>query len=226
MKKLSTFCVMLLLSQLCVFAQDSRSYIRNQIEEWGSCRNVTITLTGGDIALNWDNAYAYSGIPSDLASAIKELHNDSELIDDIQLTEDGRWLVLYGNNGFRWNNIPSDLERTIRQYNADREVITSVTFNDSGGWIVITSEHISASNSEIYDWIEEGIREYGQLWAAHLTNDGLVLCYENGYKYMGNVPANLKQTLRETNINVYRIKFLSDGSYFIADKEGAYSYYM
>lgn len=225
--KTCLFClVSFLLSQMCVFAQNSRSYIRNQIEEWGSCRNVAVTLTGGDIALNWNNAYAYSGIPSGLATVIKDLHDESEFIDDIQLTENGRWLVLYGNNGFRWNNIPYDLEQTIRRYNNDREVITSVTFNDNGGWIVISSEHISASTSEVYDWIEDGIKEYGQLWAAHMTNDGLVLCYEGGYKFMGYVPENLKQKLRETNINVFRIKFLSDGTYFIADKNGRYAYYM
>ena len=211
---------------ICEFAQNSRSYIRNQIKEWGSCRNVAVTLTGGDLALNWNNAYAYSGIPSGLASVIKELHSESEFIDDVQLTENGRWLVLYGNNGFRWNNIPYDLEQTIRRYNNNREVVTSVTFNDKGGWIVISSEHISASTSEVYDWIEDGIEEYGQLWAAHMTNDGLVLCYEGGYKFMGNVPENLKQKLRKTNIDVFRIKFLSDGTYFIADKDGNYSYYM
>lgn len=43
---------------------------------------------------------------------------------------------------------------------------------------------------------------------------------------MGDVPDVLKQKLRETSIDVYRIKFLSDGAYFIADKEGHYSYYM
>lgn len=218
--------MLLLASQSCMFAQNSRSYIRDRITEWGSCRNVAITLTGGDLALNWNNAYAYSGIPSGLASAIKDLHDESQFIDDVQLTEAGRWLVLYGDNGFRYSNIPSDLERTIKQYNIDREVITSVTFNDTGGWIVITTEHISASTSDVYGWIEDGIREYGKLWAAHMTNDGLVLCYERGYKFMGNVPENLKKKLRETSINVYRIKFLSDGTYFIADKDGTYSYYM
>lgn len=220
----------LVLVFLCVsvtsFAQNSRSYIREQIEKWGSCRNVAITLTGGDLALNRNNAYAVSGVSDDLVEALDELNEEGEYIDDVQLTEDGRWLVLYGDNGFRWNDIPSDLERTLREYNSDQEVITSVTFNDNGGWIVISREHISASTSDVYDWIKEGIDQYGQLWAAHLTNDGLVLCYERGYKFMGDVPDVLKQKLRETSIDVYRIKFLSDGAYFIADKEGHYSYYM
>ena len=217
---------MLIVSTQLSLAQNSRAYIRNQIEEWGSCRNVAVTLTGGDLALNWNNAYAYSGIPIGLANAIKKLHNEGQFIDDVQLTENGNWLVLYGDNGCQWSGIPSDLERAIRRYNDAREVITSITFNDKGGWILITTEHIVASTADVYDWIEDGIQEYGQLWAAHITNTGLVLCYEGGYKFMGDVPNRLRNKLRETNINVYRIKFLSDGTYFIADKNGKYAYYM
>ena len=173
---------MLLTLQVTV-AQNSRSYIRNKIAEWGSCRNVAITETGGDLALNWNNAYAGMGLPSSLSRALKELNDDGEFIDDVQLTEQGRWLILYGDNGFRWNNIPYSLERKLREFNQNGEVITSVTFNDNGAWIVISQEHISASNSEVNDWIKDGINSYGQLWAAHMTDDGLVLCYENGYKF-------------------------------------------
>lgn len=206
-------------------AQSSRSYIRRTIEQWGSCRNVAITRTGGDLALNWNNAYAYSGIPSDLARAIDKLHDEGSLIDDVQLTENGRWLILINNNGFQWNNIPYSLECKIREYNNAGEVITSVAFNDDGMWIVI-GEHISASSNKIMDWIEDGMQRYGMLWAAHMTDDGLVLCYERGYKFLGNVPQTLKDRLNSTSMNVYRIKFLSDGAYFFADFSGHYHYYM
>lgn len=225
MKILSLLCPLLLVS-VSLSAQDDRAYIKEQIELWGSCRNVALSDQQGNVALSGYNVYAASGVLSNLSATLKQLSDAGEYIDDVQLTEAGRWLVLYGDNGFRWNDIPSDLERTLREYNSDQEVITSVTFNDNGGWIVISREHISASTSDVYDWIKEGIDQYGQLWAAHLTNDGLVLCYERGYKFTGDVPDVLKQKLRETSIDVYRIKFLSDGAYFIADNEGHYSYYM
>ena len=222
-------CLQVILFMTCAdiaMAQGSREYIREAIEEWGSCRNVAVTLTGGDIALNWNNAYAYYGIPSDLAESLDELHEDGKYIDDVQLTEDGNWLILYGDNGFVWNGIPYSLEHKIREYNDEGEVVTSVTFNDCGDWIVISQEHISASTSEIYEWIEGGIKRYGQLWSAHLTDDGMVLCYERGYKYLGNVPDNLKEALFESELDVYRIKFLSDGTYFFSDMDGYYEYYM
>lgn len=215
-----------ILCSLRVDAQRSREYIRNQIEEWGSCRNVAITMSGGDLALNWNNAYAYSGIPSGLANALDELNEKRKFIDDVQLTENGKWFILYGDNGCQWNDIPYSLESKLRELNNDGEVLTSVTFNDKGGWIVIGQEHIAASTPDVYDWIQEGLDAYGALWAAHMTNDGLVLCFERGYKFMGNVPDRLKNKLRSTNIDVYRIKFLPDGTYFIADKDGRFAYWM
>lgn len=222
--------IIIILSALviCVIAsaQNSRDYIKNSMKSWGTCRNVAITDTGGDIALNYQNQYSYSGIPTGLANAIKSLHDKKEFIDDVQLTEAGNWLVLYGNNGVQWSNIPDDLEAALREFNNNREVITSATFNDNGNWILISTEHIRASSPNIYEWIQEGMDSYGALWAAHITNDGLVLCYEEGYKFLGNVSDKLKEALKSTRYNVYRIKFTSRGSYFFADKDGHYTYWM
>ena len=87
----------------------SREYIRNSITQWGECRNVTITEYNGDIALYGKNGYSMYGCPAGLNDAIKELHQDGEYIDDVQLTENGRWVILYGNNGISrartdWND--------------------------------------------------------------------------------------------------------------------------
>ena len=42
----------------------------------------------------------------------------------------------------------------------------------------------------------------------------------------GNVPGIVQQKLRETTLDAYRVKFLSDGTYFIADQEGQCEYYL
>ncbi len=225
-KNIFALTLLLLIGCLGAQAQNSRKYIKQQIEKWGECRNVALTLYGGDVALYGKNGYASDGIPRDMLKALRELHDEGSYIDDVQLTENGSWLILYGNNGFRWDGISSSLESTLRRYNADKEVVTSVTFNDNGDWLVISTEHWSASDERYNAFIREGMNKYGNLWAAHFTNDALVLCYERGYKYLGNVPQNLKNKLSETSLNVYRIKFLSDGTYFIADKNERYSYYM
>lgn len=223
MRLLFTIFAILLASQ--ANAQNSREYIRNAIKGWGECRNVAITRTNGDIALYGRNGYARSNCPSGLNNAITELFNKKEYIDDIQLTEAGRWLILYGDNGLQWHGIPYSLENKLREYNRNREVITSVTFNDSGDWIIITTEHISASDSEIQNWLAEGLSEFGQLWAACITDDGLVAVFERGYKFLGNIPYDLRQALRETSLNVYRLK-IAGSAWFFADSNGSYRYNM
>ena len=203
-------------------AQSSRSYIKESIRKWGKCRNVCITRTGGDIALDGRNAYSYKDIPSDLSRAIKEEHDDQSYIDDIQLTENGNWLMLIGNNGFRWNNIPSALERKLHEYHDADEVVTSVTFNDADDWIIISRGRYAASPAWVADFIEEGCDKYGSVWTAHLTDDGLVVVFERGYRFYGNVPQALKDALDETDLDVVRLKFTSDGAYFFADSDGNY----
>ncbi|MBR3408741.1 MAG: trypsin-like peptidase domain-containing protein [Paludibacteraceae bacterium] len=203
----------------------SRAYIREQITKWGECRNVALTKTNGDLAIHGRNGWAGFGLPELLSTALTELNKDDKYITDVQLTENGNWIVLYGNNGFRWSGIPKSLEDKIRDYNARNEEVTSVTFNDSGDWIVITTEHYASSDANITAWLKEGAAEYGMLWAACVTEDGLVACYEKGYKFYGEIPSELRQRLSETDFDVYRIKIAGD-AYFFADKEGHFHYKM
>ncbi len=219
------FTLFLVVPFMPIEAQNSREYIRNAIKGWGECRNVAITKTNGDVALYGRNGCARSGVPSGLDNALTELNSEQELIDDVQLTENGRWLILYGNNGFKWNDIPYSLERQIKEDNDKNEVITSVTFNDAGDWIVITTNHITASNSNVLEWIKDGMNQYGGVWAACVTDDAMVVVFERGYKFVGNVPSDLKGALKETKLDVYRLK-IAGTSWFFADKDGSYRYNM
>ena len=206
--------------------REGRKFLRDQIEEWGECKNVAMTMTGGDVALYGKNGWAAQGAPKAMTKKFKELNASNQLIDDIVLTEDGNWVILWGTNGISSYGTPSGLYPKLKKWNAEGEVITSVTFNDSGDWIAITKTKYAASSEKVVKYIQDGENEFGEFWAAHLTNDGLILCYEKGYKFIGNVPKNLIKKLNETKINVFRIKFLSDGTYFIADFNGNYSYNM
>lgn len=226
-KRLSLIVALLTLLVVTAAAQSGRDYIKKNIKEWGSCRNVAITDTGGDLALNGKNDYAYTaGIPQALADAIKEYRADDDYIDDVEITEGGEWFILVGNNGCQWSSIPEELADKLREWNANDEIITSVTFNDADEWIAISTEHVATSSTDFDDLIKSGIEDHGQLWAAHMTNSGLVLCFDRGYKFLGDVPQRLKDALKASKYDVYRIKFTSEGSYFFADKEGHYTFWM
>lgn len=160
-----------------------------------------------------------------MTDALEELANRGEFIDDVQLTEDGRWLILYGDNGFMWNGIPYDLENQLREYNDNGEVITSVSFNDYGAWIVVTTKHVAASSSEITQWLSEGMDDYGAVWATCITDDAVVVVYERGYKFLGEIPSTLRDKLRSTSINVYRLKIAGE-AWFLSDGKSKYDYRM
>lgn len=221
---MSVFAILLTMA-IPSMAQSSREHIRTAIKSNGECRNVAITRTGGDLMLYGRNGYASKGCPSSLINKLSELHDDGEYIDDVQLTEEGSWLILYGDNGLYWNGIPKSLERKLREYNEAGEVINTVTFNDDGDWIIITDTKYSASDSDYLEWLRDGEDQHGELWTAHITDDALVAVYENGYKWVGNVPSDLKEEARTVEFDVYRLKFAGT-AWFMADKKGHYSYNM
>jgi len=206
-------------------AQTGREFIRSQIEIQGTCRNVAITMTGGDLMLYGHNGCARQDLPQSLDDAIVALNDEGEYIDDIQLTEKGRWLILYGDNGFQWNDIPEELERQIRAFNDHNEVVLSASFNDDGDWCVISTEHYVCSDPNVQAWLEAGIEAYGKLLTTCITDDGMVAVFKEGYRLAGKVPANLEQALKDTPMDVYRLKIAGE-SWFIADKEGHYQYDM
>lgn len=225
-KKLLILLVIILFATPFAFAQYSgRQFIKEKISEQGGCRNVAITKTNGDLMLNGRNYWAASHCPSGLTEALDELASDGEYIDDVQLTENGSWLILYGNNGLQWSNIPYDLEQKLREYNRKEEVITSVSFNDDGDWIVVTKNYVAASSDVFTEWLSDGMEEYGELWTTCITDDALVAVFQNGYKFLGDVPSSLKDKLRATNMNVYRLK-IAGTSWFFSDGKSNYSYNM
>lgn len=220
------FTTALLLMPLCASAQSrDRSYIREYIEKYGECRNVSITKYNGDVMLYGRNGWASTGCPQGLSEALHSLNESKESIRDVQLTENGSWLILYGTNGIRWSGIPYDLECTLRQYNSDQEDIKSVTFNDDGDWIVIAHNYFSASDEAITQWISEGCSMYGTVWSACVTDDACVVVYQNGFKFIGDIPASLKTALKEAPFDVYRVKIAGD-AWFISDDKTRYSYNM
>lgn len=202
-----------------------RAYIRQQIAEQGECKSVAITKSKGDLMLYGRNGWAGVELPSELSSSLKKLKRRKKHIDDVQLTEDGRWLILWEGNGIRWNYIPDDLEQRLHDYNKRREAIASVTFNDDGDWIIITDNYYVSSAQWITSWLKDGTKEFGELWTACITDDGMVAVYARGYQFFGDVPESLKEALGATDLDVYRLK-VAGTSWFFADRDGGYHYNM
>lgn len=223
-KKIIVF-ICLLSFPVLVNAQDRQS-LRELIAEIGECRNVAITETSANLLLYGTNGWMSQHCPKELNAAMHKLHDEGVFIDDVQLTNEGRWLILYGQNGFRWSDgIPSSLEDKIRAYNDNCKIVTSVTFNDSGHWIVISDDKYSASDGRILEWLAEGTEHKGRLWTACMTENAIVAVYEYGYKFWGDIPETLLKGLEDADFDVYRLKIAGD-AWFISDGESNFNFYM
>ncbi len=199
----------------------SRDYLREKITQWNECRNVAITKTNGDVALygSAGSGYACKDVPPSLAKTLKKLHDENKFIDDVQLTESGKWIVLFGKNSIRYKGIPDDLKEAIMKAQKGSETITSVTFNDAGDWILITSEYVRSGSDAMQQWLSAGAEDLGVLYAACVTDDAVIAVFEGGYRYYGEVPTDLLDALRESDIDVYRIK-IAGPAWFFADALG------
>lgn len=195
------------------------SRLRERMEEHGACKNVVITRNHGVVALFGVNGFAHIGCQDVLEDALMGLNLDYDQINDIQLTEKGRWLVQFGVNGIRWNDIPQKMEDKLWEYNSEEKDITCATFAENEDWIVVTPDEFAASDSFIYNWLEKGSKKYGTLLTAHITDDAMIAVYSNGCQFSGKVPKDMKKAIEETDLKVYRVK-ITENYWFFADEEG------
>lgn len=218
--------IALLFVSLSAMAQpEDRDFIRQQIEKQGRCRNVAITKTNGDLMLYGKNGWAANACPQGLTDALDYLNETDEFIDEVQLTEKGKWVIIYGDNGLRYDGIPEDLEDALLECVIDDEVIHSVTFNDAGEWVLITGSFVQSSDDDLTEYILNGQEEFGAVWTACMTDDAMVVVYAKGFQTLGEIPESLKKAMSETDIDIFRLKIAGD-SWFFSDGEDEYDYEM
>ena len=205
----------------------SRKYIKDFIDEAGGCRIAAITSKGADIAISHKNGYAFcNNCPSALASAIKEIRTKDYRINDVSLTDAGKWVVIYGGNGVRKNGIPDAMCDTLKRFNENNEEIYCAALNDVGDWVVISDKHYKASSTELMDWLSNVQREYGKLLYVSLTDDAKIAVFDGGYSFVGNYPKDMREAIKRSDFNPKVVKMAGD-SWFFADEKGSrYNYSM
>lgn len=198
-----------------------RKFVKEHVAKYGQFRVCAMTKTGGDVVVCGKNNWASSRCSQDLTDTLQAIGDAGERITDVSLTERGRYIVLYGLNAASWNGIPSEMEHYLRKFHDNYEVLYSAAFNDAGDWIIVASEHFASSASWLNTWIDDGLKQYGKLLAATVTDDAAVAVFERGFKFFGNVPSEMKDELRKAGFDVRIIK-ISGASWFFADKDGDY----
>ena len=200
--------------------RSSRRFVREHIKKNGNCRVCAITKAGGDIVVCRDNNWASSGCPRRITDELQKISDSGQRIIDVSLTENGRFIVLYGENAASWNIIPPQMKEALRTYNDNGEELCSATMNDAGEWILVSSEHIACSNTWLKKWVDDGQDMYGRLRAAVVTADAAVAVFDGGFKFLGNVPPDLKEALKEADFDV-RIVKIAGKAWFFANADGS-----
>ena len=186
---------------------------------------MAITKNGGNVAVAGKNSCAVCGAyPNKLWDALKEISNDGHRITDVCLTDKGKWVVLFGTNGYRSEGLPKDMCDRLAEFHDDHETLLSVTINDKGEWVVISDKHFSSSSTEIQNWLNEGMAEYGNPLSVSITDDAGVAIFEKGRIWRGKYPKDLREAAKKSPFVPCIIR-MAGTSWFFADETGAHYHY-
>lgn len=205
------------------------SYITEAINKWGKCRTGAITMYGAGVGVYGNSGYAYTGsTPSKLKKRIEEANSSNAEITDINITENGNYVIILGGSGYWTLGYPDAFLKKLEQYRTGDlrdDQILSACFNDKGEWVVITDKHYSYSNETIKNFILKAEELYGEVCYAYITNYGMIACCKNGVYYK-NIPSNLAEALKKLTFKPKVIKFTDNGLYLITDGESQNYYFM
>lgn len=197
----------------------ARKFIKEHIAKNNNCRICAITQGGGNVVVCGKNNWASIGCSQLITEELQKVTDEGKLIVDVTLTEYGRFIAIYGDGTASWKGIPSEMEKFLRAYHDRFEDVLSVALNDDGAWILVTSDHFACSGTKLKGWIDEGQRQYGRLRAAALTTEAAVAVFEDGFCFLGDVPSDLKEALKEAKFDVRNIK-IAGRAWFIASEDG------
>jgi hypothetical protein len=200
-----------------------RSELRATVEEWGNCRIMAFSEKRGAVAIRGNNTSAYTrDIPAGLRELLRELSGSDQRIDDVVIRDDGSWLVVHGGS-VTARGMPRDLIERLQERAAQGSSFRSITVNNNGAWIVVSGTGYMASDTRLIEYLQEGSQRLGSPYSAHLTDRGMVICYERGYTWLGRVPPDLKEKVTRSNVDTFRVAFLESGAWFFADDTGTFA---
>ena len=101
---------------LCMQAEPSHKFLEKQIGKHKNCKSVAITKKNGDALLYGDCGWATTKCPVAFSRKLFELSEWGDtIIQDIHLSELGRWFILYGNNQVSSYLLYENLEEQIQR---------------------------------------------------------------------------------------------------------------
>ncbi|MBR3442882.1 MAG: hypothetical protein IKG96_04415 [Bacteroidaceae bacterium] len=201
-----------------------RNQLRKHINKWGVCKSGTLTLERGAVAIYGSNGYFCTAtVDENIKSTLDDIHDAGHYIDDINITENGSFIIVYGNGKHWIGNMPNALMTTLHGYPLGT-IFRSISFNESGTYAITTSTGFKSNNDNYQAFYDDTHEEYGHLLSVNICDDGAVFCYSSGSKYCGYIPQNVDAAMNSFSGTPRFVKFNKHGDYLICSESGVYAY--
>lgn len=200
-----------------------RSGIRSSITQWNSCKSGALTFERGAVALYGSNGYVCTGsVNSAIKSKLKTINKEGGTINDINIIENGNYIILY-NDGRSWYGvIPESVNSALSRLSSS--TFYSISFNEKGIYAITTSNSFY-SNDKLYQaYYDDHKYEFGTLWSVNICNEGAVFCYSDGCRYVGKIPKAVETAINQFQETPRFVKFNAHGDYLICASNGYYMY--
>lgn len=201
-----------------------RNQLRKAIKKWGECNNGSLSLEHGAVAIYGSNGYFCSSAVDDrISSKLKSINKSGGNITDVNITENGNFIIVY-NSGKDWYGVlPSALKSALDDYSYGTE-FKSISFNESGTYAITTSEGFQSNNSIYQAFYDDNKEDFGELLSVNICGDGAVFCYSDKTRYCGRIPDEVESAMRSFTNTAKFVKFNKHGDYLICSKYGSYAY--
>lgn len=201
-----------------------RDSLRKQIKKWGQCNNGSLSLEHGAVAVYGSNGYFCSStVDSRLSSKLDDINSSNIDVIDINITENGNFIIVY-NGGLEWYGaLPSGLNSALNTFSYGTR-FKSISFNESGTYAITTSDGFKSNNSIYQAFYDDNVDDFGELLSVNICGDGAVFCYSDKTRYCGRIPEDVESGIRNFSGIARFVKFNKHGDFLICDKYGSYSY--
>lgn len=200
-----------------------RNQLRKSINKWGECKNGSLSLEHGAVAIYGNNGYFYSAsVDNRISSKLKSINSSRGTINDVNITENGNFIIVY--NDCEWYGVlPSGLKSALDGYSYGTK-FKSISFNESGTYAITTSNGFQSNSSVYQAFYDDNMEEFGELLSVNICGDGAVFCYSDKTRYCGRIPDKVATAIDRFSNTANFVKFNKHGDYLICSRYGSYSY--
>lgn len=202
--------------------------IRLKLKEWGGCRLASITDRGKAVIVSGTNKVFYTDkIPEGMKKVLSKLSEVNNVyIAEVCVTE-YYWFVIYKDTSWHGKGyVPERFKKDLNYLFGKNSFIKSITMNDAGEYIVISNTDTIITRYKDQELVRSA--KNGRLLSSQITNDGVLLCFENGIigtSIPEEVNMKLTEIFKDKNVNYNVIKFTDAGLYLFAN-DNSFSCYM